>query len=176
MRRPAGISRVTRLGSRVAAALTATSVAIPFTWADVLGLDQSLGYRTVEGGSNSPTRRIQWKLSEPSKSGGYVVQTITGILPSGETVVYSEAWQLGTGDVITMSSQNNGVDDLFAGWKSLTANATYYDGLTLPDSYDYGRVRYAHDLLSKPGEADIVGCPGSNTVTRTFRPPSNGGK
>lgn len=64
----------------------------PLTWADVLGLDQNLGYRTIKGGSKSGIWQIQWKLSEPSQNPGYVVQTVTGVTPDGQTVVYSEAW------------------------------------------------------------------------------------
>ena len=145
----------------------------PLTWADVLGLDQRLGYRTIKGGSRSAIWQIQWQLSEPSQNPGYVVQTVTGVTPDGQTVVYSEAWEVGTGDVNTMISQTRQVDDTFAGWKSLRAEATYYDGLTLPDSYTYGGGKYAYDLLSKPGGADITGCRGSNTVQREFVPPSN---
>lgn len=55
------------------------------------------------------------------------------------------------------------------------AEATYYDGLTLPDSYTQGGAKYAHDLLSKPGGADITGCQGTNTVTRYFSPSTSAG-
>lgn len=147
----------------------------PKLWIDFLGLEQRLGFQTLKGGSYSNKWQIRWELSEPSENGGYVVQTVTGVLPNGELVHYSEAWEIGTGDTATMISQNMVPDDTFSGWQILSSEATYYDGLTLPDSYTYGGAKYAHDLLSQSGPAGIYGCKGTNIVRRFYQYQMPGG-
>src|ERR1700754_2783745 len=49
-----------------------------------------------------------------------------------------------------------------------------YDGLTPPASYTQGDGKYAHDLLSKPGGADITDSQGTTTVV-LFSPSSSAG-
>lgn len=148
----------------------------PLSFSDLLGLLQQLSYSTISGGPNAQSWAVQWHLSDPSASGGWIVQTLTGKLPTGGSVTYSEAWQVGAGDTGTMLSQGWPYDDLFQGWSSVTSTTAFYEGLDLPKSFEYGGSLYAHDLISKKGGSGLSPCDATNFINRQFTPSGAAGQ
>jgi len=147
----------------------------PLSFSDLLGLAQQLSYSTFSGGAFSPNWRIHWQLSEPSQAGGWIVQTVTGLLPDGSTITYSEAWQVNAGADETVISSFTPFDDVFQGWPYLSATAQFYEGANLPASYTPGGVQYAKSLPSKLGDAGLPSCGASNSVQRYFQSSTLGG-
>lgn len=143
----------------------------PLGLSDVLGLLQQLSYTTISGSANSQSWNIQWQLSEPSPSGGWIVQTISGVLPDGSTITYSEAWQVNAGETETAISAISPFDDVLQGWPFVSATAEFYEGADLPDSYIPGGIQYAGSLPSRLGEAGLPQCGASNSVQRYFQAP-----
>ena len=140
----------------------------PLSFSDLLGLYPQLSYQTVSGGSTAQSWKIQWQLSEPSQSGGWIVQTVTGALPSGQTITYSEAWQVapGASSVVDVGMP---FDDVFMGFPFLSATAAFYEGADLPSSFVTGKVPYAGDLPSALGGPGMTQCPGANNVQRYYQ-------
>ena len=103
---------------------------------------------------------IQWKLSEPSPNGGYIVQKIdsTTIDPNGtrESATYWEAWpvekgrtttDMNGGEKINLNEQPNDRFDASPVLRTtVDASARYYDGLELPSSFVRGSVKEAGGL------------------------------
>jgi hypothetical protein len=110
--------------------------------------------------------RRNWKLSEPSENGGYVVQRVHSEIEiddaDGNVVYrqsrdYSEAWKVNPGSDRTIYYGNYEADDVFAyrnlpensfGYWTTTGSAQYYEGLTLPDSFAIGNAPMAQGLPS----------------------------
>lgn len=141
----------------------------PLSLSDLLGLAQQLSYSTISGGANSQSWQIQWQLSEPSPSGGWIIQTVSGLLPDGSTITYSEAWQVDAGQTETDISAISPFDDVLQGWPFVSATAEFYEGANLPDSYIPGGVQYAGSLPSQLGDAGLPQRGASNSVQRYFQ-------
>jgi hypothetical protein len=112
----------------------------------------------VEGPNGQLTDdEIQWKLSHPSKEGGYIVQHIqvdaqvTDLAgnaiphPGGiNGLDYWEAWRVEPGSDVTVYGAKGEYDDVFRvssagpgthGVVEITAQARFYEGLTLPSDF-----------------------------------------
>ena len=99
---------------------------------------------------------VQWKLSNPSKAGGWIIQGVNvnsdvkgpkGKLPTGfdPHVPYWEAWKVNPGQSITTYAEGGDLeDDTFAnpsfaedseGTLTEAGNAVFYEGKDLPSSF-----------------------------------------
>jgi RHS repeat-associated protein len=79
---------------------------------------------------------IKWSLSQKSSKGGWIVQHIIANF-AGVKYNYWEAWQVSAGDQTTVTLSGFGYDDMFNGpsGSQIQASASFYEGLTLPDSF-----------------------------------------
>jgi RHS repeat-associated protein len=111
----------------------------------------------VKTGDNSSyfTSDVNWKLSLPSTNGGFVVQHVTADFkgpgdPHTGPADYWEAWQVAKGHTDTIYHGRYGFDDRFQGGygTKIHAEARFYEGLKLPNSFKAGSVYYAHGLRS----------------------------
>ena len=129
------------------------SVANPFM--AVLGVPQitisataqtpnTLTYKTTDGGPNASNWYIQWALTLPSQSGGWIVQHVKAFFMSdatgsgkGEKDEYWEAFQIPKGGqyVYPHSWPKLSSDDCFYGpyHSVIKADARFYEGLTVND-------------------------------------------
>jgi hypothetical protein len=119
----------------------------PINFIDPSGLAQTLSYQTTGGGPNLAYWQINWQLSEPSPTGGYIVQQITGSIngidngqPFSTPYSFWEAWQVPAGSQTSTpcSDQfhvNPRPDNTATGTDSVTATASFYEGLTLPPDF-----------------------------------------
>ena len=143
----------------------------PISLVDPFGFVPSLGYTTLSGGPNSNTWQIQWKLSSPSKSGGWIVQQINATSTSGANTTYWEAWQVGANSsVTTYAASGDPNDDLFRGFSSITGSARFYQGLNLPDSFVPNGVGPAGILPATTTDPNLGCVNASPLVTRRWAP------
>jgi hypothetical protein len=127
---------------------------------------QQLG-QPERGPNGDATTEIQWKLNQPSESGGWIVQNVTadietideaGNLVSQENWDYWEAWRVDPGSTVTtFAATGDPVDDTFhipaaaagtSGTWTISGTARFYEGLSLPDTFDVGNVPQAGILFS----------------------------
>jgi RHS repeat-associated protein len=131
-------------------------------WAiDIFGLE-SLLFQTLAGGPNQSLWEIQWQLSEPSQSGGWIVQQVsinTTIYKRGMSVPYQtnfwEAWQVPAGSLCPTGltdtwSSNPDVIATTQGTSTTTASASFYEGLSLPPYFIQKGSGVSGDLPSTP--------------------------
>src|SRR6185437_9817070 len=153
----------------------------PISYVDFLGLAQSLEYVNVTGGPSDPMWQIQWQLSEPSPTGGLIVQQINMMLPDGTATTYWEAWPVAPCSTVTEMtaatlSENNSpmaslpIDDTFEGGKSITASARFYEGLNLPNSFVQGSVVYASGLRTTSSDPHLPINNATAPVNRSWAP------
>jgi len=113
--------------------------------------NQKLTFKTVRGGASSKTWVVQWKLSNESKSGGWIVQNVTINDASGkQTYNYWEAWQIPAGSQITNYAITGDInDDEFVGasGSKFNAEARFYEGLQLPSSFQPNNPATAAGIL-----------------------------
>lgn len=104
-----------------------------------LNAPQSLTYSTIFGGPAGNYWDVAWRLSQPSQSGGFIVQEITRTLASGANYMhYWEAWEVKANKSVTIYYASFGRDDMFRGGPSgsfVFAQARFYEGLSLPSSF-----------------------------------------
>lgn len=98
---------------------------------------QQLTYKTVAGGPTTNNWKIQWKLSQNSKTGGWIVQENRGSDASGKSWHYWEAWRVEAGYQVTIYNAFVSFDDVFGGDNNdkVSAEARFYEGLQLPSSF-----------------------------------------
>ena len=139
---------------------------------------QQLSYNTVSGGQGSATWFVQWKLSEKSQKGGWIVQQITLTDSTGKQVMtYWEAWQVEAGKQSTIY-QDMGIqqDDIFSTgifphW-TVSASARFYEGLGLPDTFiKDNRNTTAGDLRSTTIDPRLSTNGATDPVDRTWTSP-----
>lgn len=142
----------------------------------------TLTFNTVSGGPTADSWKGQWQLSSASTSGGWIVQNILEINPSGWTVEsYSEAWQVPAGSQYTTYHDSSPYDDTFAGrapgapaGDTIQAQATFYPGLQLPTTgqgaFVPGGVHLAGDLPATTAIPNLPTC-GTAPVSRTWTAP-----
>ena len=114
----------------------------------------TLTYNTVAGGARGYAMwHITWELSQPTATGGYVVQEITGSVtashPDGRTYAadrhFWEAWYIPPGSQhTTLVLDGESYDDRFGvqGWTpgasgtmTTSATARFYPGIELPSTF-----------------------------------------
>jgi len=139
---------------------------------------QTLSWRTVEGGPGSGKNywAIFWQLFFPSQDGGYIVQevdlsttTMAGPFPVTVGFVYWEAWEVASGDPITLNQSKAAPwDDKFNIPGATTyGTARFYEGLqTLPDSFKVGNVGWAGILPSTTVNPNLSTDNATSPVTR----------
>lgn len=98
--------------------------------------NQQLTYETISGGPNSKTWVIQWKLSHPTKKGGWIVQHLTGTNKSGKQIYEIwEAWKVLAKSQYTKYYPDPNDDTFDASNVTYKAQARFYEGLQLPSSF-----------------------------------------
>lgn len=128
---------------------------------------QSLSYTTLSGGPGRITWVVQWHLSRPSKKGGWIVQQFVS---TGPSTTYWEAWSVTPGTQVTSYASNGDpVDDTFQGFQSVSASASFYEGLTFPSSFVPNNLATAAGILpSTTVNPNLSG--GTAPVVRTWSP------
>jgi hypothetical protein len=128
---------------------------------------QSLSYTTLSGGPSARTWVVQWQLSMPSKSGGWVVQKVVA---TGPRTTYWEAWAVSPGTQVTAyASAGDPTDDTFLGFQSISASASFYEGLILPPSFVPNNPTTSAGILpSTTVNPNLSG--GTAPVVRTWSP------
>jgi RHS repeat-associated protein len=117
----------------------------------------TLTYKTTDGGPYSSDWYAQWLLSQPSPNGGWIVQHVRafftnddGTGKNGKYTEYWEGFQIPKGGqyVYPHTWTRLSSDDRFAGnyHSVIKADARFYEGLTLPNSFVAGSVPWARDL------------------------------
>jgi RHS repeat-associated protein len=101
--------------------------------------EQKLKFKTLKGGAHSKTWVGQWQLSEKSKKGGWIVQTVVNLDAAGKETrpQFWEAWEVKPNSQYTKYYPDP-EDDTFSGFPSghtAQAEARFYEGLTLPSSF-----------------------------------------
>lgn len=104
----------------------------------VKGKPQELRYRTILGGRYSIIWVVQWRLAHKSKIGGWIIQEVNLTDGSGKrSWRYWEAWRVLPGSRYTIFHLTDRYDDEFKDTpgSKVTARARFYEGLTLPTSF-----------------------------------------
>jgi RHS repeat-associated protein len=127
---------------------------------------QSLGFTTMEGSQSSDPWVIQWQLSSPSPTGGWIVQNINSVSNGWPVDGFWEAWQVPAGSRHT--DRYPASDDTFSGPKGVMClgTARFYEGLTLPSSFQPGAVPTAGVLYSTTINPNL---PTTNATAPVYR-------
>jgi RHS repeat-associated protein len=113
---------------------------------------QQLNAVKVDHNQDYLNTEVDWKLSNPSKDGGWVVQHVAGDWNKNSTNVghwdYWEAWYISPGKEMTQYHVHAGFDDSFSGGfgTRIHAEARFYEGLKLPSAFRVNSVAPAGDL------------------------------
>jgi RHS repeat-associated protein len=143
----------------------------PISLIDPLGLTPTLSYKTLSGGADQATWQIQWNLSKPSQSGGWIVQQIDAKDAAGNTTTYWEAWQVSpNSSVTTYAAKGDPNDDLFRGWSSINGSARFYEGLTLPAGFVPNSNNSAGILPATSKDPNLDCKNASPAVNRSWKP------
>lgn len=122
---------------------------------------------------------ITWKLKNPSKRGGYIVQRMRLSVSSNLNIKdpnYYEAWHVSPGEAQTdrMATGSYNYDDVFSfsgstGHGKITwdASARFYEGLALPASFVPYKVSHAGPLPSTTQDPNLSTQGATSPVIRT---------
>ncbi|MGH2509586.1 MAG: hypothetical protein ACRDHZ_19590, partial [Ktedonobacteraceae bacterium] len=102
--------------------------------------DEQLTYTTVGRGKMKQGTHywtIRWRLTHPSKNGGYIIQHIRR--NEGKLREYWEAWKVPKNNEVPVKLSVKPYDDAFAGPKGIEvlSEARFYEGLKLPNSFGH---------------------------------------
>jgi hypothetical protein len=122
--------------------------------------------------------KADWLLSSPSCKGGIVVQHVVAYWPPANKDVaghwnYWEAWSISKGDTQTAYHKNKwGFDDKFEGdyGTKLHAEARFYEGLSLPNTFVPFSVKPAHNLPATLTDPHLSTANATPVVPRDFNP------
>jgi RHS repeat-associated protein len=115
---------------------------------------QTLSAVKVDKNEDYLSVKIDWKLSSPSKNGGWVVQHVIADWNKNSDhpghYDYWEAWFISPGKTETNSHNKIGFDDKFSGGfgTKIHAEARFYEGLKLPGAFKLNGVQPAGGLRS----------------------------
>jgi RHS repeat-associated protein len=136
---------------------------------------RQLTYHTIRTNLGSAAWVVQWQLTEPSKSGGYIIQNVTLTDANGTVLVtYWEAWKVPAKSEFTTFAPHDPFDDEFKTPSGVTETGTarFYEGLPLPDSFKENNSATKAGML--PSTADDPHLSTNNAtapVTRTWTGP-----
>jgi hypothetical protein len=119
---------------------------------------------------------IQWRLAKKSKRGGQIIQHLTTTDASGkQTGDFWEAWQVPANSKFTTFHGSYGnIDDVFSDPSGTTvhAEARFYEGLNLPDSFQPKNPdTSAQDLPSTTENPNLPTNNATDPVDRTWTAP-----
>jgi len=134
---------------------------------------QNLSAVSISGGYGQPDWKIKWRLSNPSKKGGYIVQEIK--INGNPAYHYWEAWKVNSGETVTTYDQIIPYDDQFRapGGTTIDGNARFYEGLTLPRSFMPGFAPPSGELPSTYTDPKLPIKNSTQPVERSWTAPNN---
>ena len=129
--------------------------------------------------------RIEWRLKKPSSKGGWIVQKVDIVHPSGETTSHWEAWEVRPGkdrttrhpvphDTFSTSMQNGGKP--LPGVYHIRSEARFHEGLQLPESFvrKNPQAQFAGELHSTHIDPNLPTENATAPFRRTWRSPDGG--
>jgi RHS repeat-associated protein len=136
---------------------------------------KTLFAQSVDPGADYFSVKIDWLLSSKSCKGGVVVQHVVGDWPKADNNLaghwnYWEAWQISKDNTQTAYHKRFGFDDRFGGFfgTKLHAEARFYEGTPLPNTFVAGSVKPAHDLPATLTDPHLSTANATPPVVRDF--------